>query len=126
MTGLERKGKGAMGIEAVTARKTTAARSAGRSSGLRSFDPARVAGLEYQAWVGYYQHNWHQALMAFVGLIRMGFGMNWYRTRTPPGWRCAPSSYGRPSQTTTPTAHGPAWRGFTPWSISAMASRPAL
>ena len=55
-------------------------RSAGRSSRLRSFDPARVADLEYQAWVGYYQHNWHQALMAFVGLIRMGFGMNWYRT----------------------------------------------
>jgi hypothetical protein len=51
-----------------------------RSSRLRSFDPARVADLEYQAWVGYYQHNWHQALMAFVGLIRMGFGMDWYRT----------------------------------------------
>ena len=103
MTGLERKGKGAMGIEAVTARmKITAARlarqyhagmsqaagpdagdadrPAGRSSRFRSFDPARVADLEYQAWVGYYKHNWHQALMAFVGLIRMGFGMNWYRT----------------------------------------------
>ena len=108
--------RGAMGIEAVTARmKTTAARragrlrqhdrgsglarqnpvglwrpggrdagdaerSAGQPSRLRSFDPARVADLEYRAWVGYYRHDWHQALMAFVGLIRMGFGMDWCRT----------------------------------------------
>ena len=49
-------------------------------SRLRSFDPARVADLEYRAWVGYYQHNWHHALMAFVGLIRMGYGMAWRRT----------------------------------------------
>ncbi len=57
-----------------------AARPTGQPSRLRSFDPARVADLEYRTWVGYYQHNWHQALMAFVGLIRMGFGMDWYRT----------------------------------------------
>jgi hypothetical protein len=55
-------------------------RPAGQPSRLRSFDPARVADLEYRAWVGYYQHNWNQALMAFVGLIRMGYGMNWRRT----------------------------------------------
>ena len=108
--------RGALGIEAVTARmKTTAARRAGRlrqhdrgsglprqnpvgpwrpggrdagdaeqpagqPSRLRSFDPARVADLEYRAWVAYYRHEWHQALMAFVGLIRMGFGMDWCRT----------------------------------------------
>ena len=52
----------------------------GSSAGVRSFDPARVADLEYRAWVGYYQHDWHQALLAFVGLIRMGFGMDWCRT----------------------------------------------
>ena len=57
-----------------------AERSAGQHSRLRSFDPARVADLEYRAWVGYYQHDWHQAVMAFIGLIRMGFGMDWYRT----------------------------------------------
>lgn len=57
-----------------------AERSARQHSRLRSFDPARVADLEYRAWVGYYRHDWHQALMAFVGLIRMGFGMDWYRT----------------------------------------------
>jgi hypothetical protein len=54
--------------------------SAGQPSRLRSFDPARVADLEYRAWVAYYRHDWHRALMAFVGLIRMGFGMNWCRT----------------------------------------------
>ena len=88
-----------MGIEAVTVRmELTAARlagwlrwhdrpggltrqvPAGQPSRLRSFDPARVADLEYRAWVAYYRHDWHRALTAFVGLIRMGFGMNWYRT----------------------------------------------
>ena len=57
-----------------------AKRPAAQPSRLRSFDPARVADLEYRAWVGYYRHDWHQALMAFVGLIRMGFGMDWCRT----------------------------------------------
>ncbi len=55
-------------------------RSAGQPSRLRSFDPARVADLEYRAWIGYYRHDWHQAFMAFVGLIRMSLGMNWWRT----------------------------------------------
>ncbi len=55
-------------------------RSAGQPSRLRSFDPARVADLEYRAWIGYYRHDWHRALMAFVGLIRMSLGMNWCRT----------------------------------------------
>ena len=57
-----------------------AGRLARRSSRLRSFDPARVADLEYRAWVAYYQHNWHQASMAFIGLMRMGYGLDWYRT----------------------------------------------
>ena len=53
---------------------------AGQLSRLRSFDPACVADLEYRAWVGYYQHDWRQALMAFIGLVRTGFGMGWCRT----------------------------------------------
>ena len=57
-----------------------AGRPAGQPSRLRSFDPARVADLEYRAWVAYYRHDWHQALIAFVKLIRMGYGMNWHRT----------------------------------------------
>ena len=47
---------------------------------LRSFDPVRLADLEYRAWVGYYLRNWPQVLMASLGLVRMGFGMDWYRT----------------------------------------------
>ena len=47
---------------------------------LRSFNPVRLADLEYRAWVGYYLRNWPQVLMASLGLVRMGFGMDWYRT----------------------------------------------
>jgi hypothetical protein len=42
----------------------------------RSFDPARVAGLELRAWVGYYRRNWAAVLSATVGLVRAGFGMS--------------------------------------------------
>ena len=91
-TGYGRKQRGAMSIEAVIAgMKATAAWLRGRDAGeagrplgqpnrLRSFDPGRVAELEYRAWVGYYLRNWLQVLMAFVGLIRTGFGMDWWRT----------------------------------------------
>jgi hypothetical protein len=49
-------------------------------SRLRSFDPSRIADLEYKAWVGYYLRQWPQVLAASVGLVRVGFGMDWYRT----------------------------------------------
>jgi hypothetical protein len=52
----------------------------GRPSRLRSFDPGRIADLEYRAWVGYYLREWPQVLAASVGLVRTGFGMDWYRT----------------------------------------------
>jgi hypothetical protein len=52
----------------------------GRPSRLRSFDPNRIADLEYRAWVGYYLRNWPQVLAASVGLVRSGFGMDWFRT----------------------------------------------
>jgi hypothetical protein len=54
--------------------------SAGVPARLRSFDPVRLADLEYRAWVGYYLRRWPQVLMASVGLVRVGFGMGWYRT----------------------------------------------
>ena len=54
--------------------------SAGGPSRLRSFDPIRLADLEYRAWVGYYQRRWPQVLLASVGLVRTGFGLNWHRT----------------------------------------------
>jgi hypothetical protein len=54
--------------------------STGTPTRLRSFDPVRLADLEYRAWTGYYLRNWPQVLRASVGLVRVGFGMDWYRT----------------------------------------------
>ena len=54
--------------------------STGTPAGLRSFDPVRIADIEYRVWAGYYLRQWPQVLRAYVGLIRMGFGMDWYRT----------------------------------------------
>ena len=53
---------------------------AGAPSRLRSFDPVRLADLEYQAWVGYYLRQWRRVLMASVGLVRVGFGLGWFQT----------------------------------------------
>jgi hypothetical protein len=53
---------------------------AGTPSRLRSFDPVRLADLEYQAWVGYYLRQWPRVLTASVGLVRVGFGLGGYRT----------------------------------------------
>ena len=47
---------------------------------LRSFDPVRLADLEYHAWVGYYRRQWPRVLTASIGLVRVGFGMGWGRT----------------------------------------------
>jgi hypothetical protein len=54
--------------------------SGGTPSRLRTFDPVRLADLEYRAWVGYYLRRWPQVLIASVGLVRAGFGMDWYLT----------------------------------------------
>ena len=54
--------------------------STGTPTRLRSFDPVRLADLEYRAWVGYYLRQWPQFLRASIGLVRMGFGMDWFRT----------------------------------------------
>jgi hypothetical protein len=54
--------------------------STGTPTRLRSFDPVRLADLEYRAWVGYYLRQWPQVLRASIGLVRAGFGMDWYRT----------------------------------------------
>jgi hypothetical protein len=58
----------------------TARVAPGTPGRLRSFDPARLAHLEYQAWVGYYLRQWPRVLIASVGLVRVGFGMGWLRT----------------------------------------------
>src|SRR5690242_21774684 len=54
--------------------------STGTPTRLRSFDPVRLADLEYRAWTGYYLRNWPQVLRASFGLVRLGFGMDWFRT----------------------------------------------
>jgi hypothetical protein len=54
--------------------------SLGTPTRLRSFDPVRLADLEYRVWVGYYLRQWPQVLIASVGLVRVGFGMDWHRT----------------------------------------------
>jgi len=58
----------------------TAAVSAASPSRLRSFDPVRIADLEYRMWVSYYLRRWPRVLAALIGLIRLGFGMDWVRT----------------------------------------------
>jgi hypothetical protein len=54
--------------------------STGTPTRLRSFDPVRLADLEYRAWVGYYLRQWPQVLRASIGLVRLGFGLDWLRT----------------------------------------------
>ena len=54
--------------------------STGTPTRLRSFDPVKLADLEYRAWVGYYLRKWPQVLRASIGLVRLGFGMDWSRT----------------------------------------------
>jgi hypothetical protein len=53
---------------------------AGGPSRLRTFDPGRIADLEYRVWVAYYRRQWPRLLAASVGLVHAGFGMNWSRT----------------------------------------------
>ena len=43
--------------------------SVGAPTRLRSFDPVRLADLEYRAWVGYYLRRWPQVLIASIGLV---------------------------------------------------------
>ena len=54
--------------------------STGAPNRLRSFDPVRIARLEYRAWVGYYLRRWPQVLAASVGLVQAGFGLDPYST----------------------------------------------
>jgi hypothetical protein len=46
---------------------------------LRSFDPFRIADLEYRLWVGYYLRRWTQVLVCAVKLVWLGFGRDWLR-----------------------------------------------
>ena len=50
-------------------------------SPMRRFDPRRLAGLECDTWIAYYQRNWLRVLLAAVGMVRVGFRMSWPRLR---------------------------------------------
>ena len=48
-------------------------------SGPRSFDPVRIADLEYRMWVAYYLRRWTHVLGSMVRLFWLGFGTDWLR-----------------------------------------------
>jgi hypothetical protein len=54
--------------------------TAGGASRLRSFNPVRIADIEYRVWVAYYRRQWLRLLVAYAGLVHVGFGMDWLRT----------------------------------------------
>jgi hypothetical protein len=43
---------------------------------IRTFDPARVAHLETENWVAYYQKRWGRLLQVSVGMVQEAFGLN--------------------------------------------------
>jgi hypothetical protein len=55
-------------------------RAVPRSTTPWTFDPVRLAAHECDAWVGYYRRDWRLVLTAAVGMVRVGFGMNWPAT----------------------------------------------
>ncbi len=59
--------------------------SMGSPSGLRSFDPVRIADLEYRMWVAYYLRRWRNLLVASVRLLWLGFGTDLARI-LPGAW----------------------------------------
>jgi hypothetical protein len=48
--------------------------SMGSLGGRLSFDPYRLADLEYRMWVAYYLRRWNHLLAAAIRLLRLGFG----------------------------------------------------
>ena len=53
---------------------TTGKVSVGTPTRLRSFDPVRLADLEYRVWVGYYLRQWPRVLIAAATLARPATG----------------------------------------------------
>ena len=59
--------------------------STGSPDRLRSFDPFRIADLEYRMWVAYYLHRWTHLVAASVRLLWLGFGTDLARI-VPGAW----------------------------------------
>jgi hypothetical protein len=74
--------------------------SVGSPSGLRSFDPFRLADLEYRMWVAYYLRRWPHLLAASVRLLRLVFGTDlarilqgaWLMLRAVQSWAPLPEN----------------------------------
>ncbi|HEY3002082.1 MAG TPA: hypothetical protein VGJ44_07000 [Kribbellaceae bacterium] len=49
-------------------------------TGPRGFDPVVVGNRETDAWAAYYRHEWRAFLVAAVGMVAAGFGMDRRRT----------------------------------------------
>ena len=47
---------------------------------MRAFDPARLAYLETQNWAAYYQKRWGRLLQVSVGMVKEGFGLNFWQS----------------------------------------------
>lgn len=62
------------------AQRDSAGPGATRRRGPRSFDPVKLGRTECDAWVAYYRHEWRKLLVASLGLVSIGFGMNRRRT----------------------------------------------
>jgi hypothetical protein len=68
--------------------------------GLRSFDPYRIADLEYRMWVAYYRRRWAFLLAALVRLVWLGSGKNparalqaaWLMLRAARSWAPFPDN----------------------------------
>ena len=98
--------------------------SVGMPTRLRSFDPVRLADLEYGAWVGYYLRRWPRVLIALVRLVRMGFGMDWRRTLHGAWLMLRAAQLWAPNPDNDPKGALACMRRSTPWSSSPMASLP--
>jgi hypothetical protein len=44
------------------------------------FDPRRVAHLEKENWVAYYNKQWLRLLFVSVGMVRASYGMGWIKS----------------------------------------------
>ena len=47
---------------------------------MRAFDPARMADLETQNWVAYYQKRWGRLLLVSVSMVKEGFGLSLWQS----------------------------------------------
>ncbi len=50
-----------------------------QASPMRTFDPRKVAYLEKEAWVAYYQKRWFRLLQMVIDLVETTFGLSFFQ-----------------------------------------------